>query len=142
MGPSCFSVFRVPFLNSHTDETTTSTTHSTPSGDVDKPIEQNHIDNLPDATPDHLADGLKALVEHSSSHSDVSQNIHATVLTISRIPWFDGLIPGIEKLAARYHVGNFVIVRYTNEKIFETMPIYARSVCRFFILYSLPIHIF
>jgi hypothetical protein len=29
--------------------------------------------------------------------------------------------------SAKYHTGNFVIVRDTGEKIFESMPIYARS---------------
>ena len=28
--------------------------------------------------------------------------------------------------SVKYHVGNFVIVRETGEKIFESMPIYAR----------------
>ncbi|CAG8627128.1 7911_t:CDS:10 [Ambispora leptoticha] len=34
--------------------------------------------------------------------------------------------PSIERLAAREHFGNFVIVRETGEKIWEEMPIYAR----------------
>ncbi|KAI4527552.1 hypothetical protein K525DRAFT_231850 [Schizophyllum commune Loenen D] len=36
-----------------------------------------------------------------------------------RIPW-------LERLAAKYHVGNYVIVRETGERVFEYMPLYAR----------------
>ena len=36
------------------------------------------------------------------------------------------LIPGIEQLASQYHVGNFVEMRGTGEKFFESMPIYPR----------------
>ncbi|KIK50764.1 hypothetical protein GYMLUDRAFT_182269 [Collybiopsis luxurians FD-317 M1] len=42
------------------------------------------------------------------------------------IPWIHNMIPGIENLAAQYHIGNFVVIRETGERIFESMPIYAR----------------
>ncbi|KAL1762667.1 phosphatidylserine decarboxylase-domain-containing protein, partial [Schizophyllum commune] len=35
-------------------------------------------------------------------------------------------IPWLERLAAKYHVGNYVIVRETGERVFEYMPLYAR----------------
>jgi phosphatidylserine decarboxylase len=93
---------------------------------ANKPVENIHPNNLPDANEDHLTAGLKALVNHSSKHSDVSQGIHAPMSGVMKLPWVHDLIPGIEKLAAAYHIGNFVVVRGTNERIFESMPIYAR----------------
>ena len=43
------------------------------------------------------------------------------------------LVPGIEKLAVKMHAGNFVAIRNRSkppgsDKIFESMPIYARYV--------------
>lgn len=40
--------------------------------------------------------------------------------------WITKLIPGIEKLAAEYHIGNFVALRGKNEDFFESMPLYTR----------------
>ncbi|KAJ6607469.1 phosphatidylserine decarboxylase-domain-containing protein [Mycena sp. CBHHK59/15] len=93
---------------------------------VDKPLETIHPDNLPDVTSDQMAQGLVSLVDHSQKHPDVSQGIHASSHTIFNIPWIHRLIPGIEKLAAEYHIGNFVAIRGSKEQIFEAMPIYAR----------------
>jgi len=42
------------------------------------------------------------------------------------VGWFKSLVPEIESLATHYHIGNYVLVRGTNERIFESMPIYAR----------------
>lgn len=42
------------------------------------------------------------------------------------LPLVHKLIPGIEKLASEYHVGNFVIDRTNGERFFESMPIYTR----------------
>ena len=39
-------------------------------------------------------------------------------------------VPGLEKLASDYHVGNFVSMR-TGERFFESMPIYPRCVTFF-----------
>ncbi|KIY45019.1 hypothetical protein FISHEDRAFT_67255 [Fistulina hepatica ATCC 64428] len=36
------------------------------------------------------------------------------------------MVPGLEKLAAAYHVGNFVMVREKRQLVFEFMPLYAR----------------
>ncbi|KAG6891234.1 hypothetical protein C0995_008486 [Termitomyces sp. Mi166 len=91
-----------------------------------KPTEQIHPTNLPDASPDHFASALEALVDHSTEHTDVGQGIHTPMHDLLRVPWIHKLIPGIEKLAVAYHVGNYYIVRSTGEPVFESMPIYAR----------------
>lgn len=91
-----------------------------------KPTEHIHPTNLPDASPDNLASALQALVDHSSEHADVGQGIHTPVHDLLRVPWIHKLIPGIEKLAVAYHIGNYYIVRSTRETKFESMPIYAR----------------
>ena len=91
-----------------------------------KPTEQIHPNNLPDASPDHFASALEALVDHSNEHIDVGQGIHTPMHDMLRVPWIHRLIPGIEKLAVAYHVGNYYIVRSTQEPVFESMPIYAR----------------
>ncbi|EPQ53818.1 hypothetical protein GLOTRDRAFT_78900 [Gloeophyllum trabeum ATCC 11539] len=93
---------------------------------VDKPVETIHPDNLPHANKDTLAQALSTIVEHSSKHTDVTQSIHGPMHLIPSIPWVHKLIPGIEDLANKYHVGNFVVIRGTDERIFESMPIYAR----------------
>ncbi|GAA5967625.1 hypothetical protein JCM21900_003229 [Sporobolomyces salmonicolor] len=42
-------------------------------------------------------------------------------------PWLKKLVPGIEKLAATYHLGNWVTTRGDNaQKTWESMPIYVR----------------
>ncbi|CAK5267630.1 unnamed protein product [Mycena citricolor] len=94
----------------------------------EKPIENIHPENntLPHLTSDQAAEGLVALVDHSANHTDVSQGIHASSHTIFSIPWIHKLIPGIEKLANAYHIGNFVAIRGSKDQIFEAMPIYAR----------------
>ncbi|RDB23914.1 Phosphatidylserine decarboxylase proenzyme 2 [Hypsizygus marmoreus] len=99
---------------------------ASPKNPTDKPVESIHPDNLPDAQPDHLATALTALVDHSAQHTDVGQGIHAPMHLVFKIPWIHKLIPGIEKLAVAYHIGNFVLVRETGEPIFESMPLYAR----------------
>ncbi|KAJ7115920.1 phosphatidylserine decarboxylase-domain-containing protein [Mycena epipterygia] len=99
-----------------------------PAQPIDKPLEniQPHANNLPNLTHEQAAQGLVALVDHSQKHTDVSQGIHASSHTIFSIPWIHKLIPGIEKLATEYHIGNFVALRGSKEQIFEAMPIYAR----------------
>jgi len=93
---------------------------------VDKPIEVIHPDNLPDTNQDEVSKALETLVNYSASHSDVTQGIHARMHLIPSIPSLHPLIKGIEKVAAKYHIGNYVVLRGTKDKIFESMPIYAR----------------
>ncbi|KAF7308810.1 hypothetical protein MKEN_01080600 [Mycena kentingensis (nom. inval.)] len=100
-------------------------TPTMPDPPPDKPLEKVHPSNLPGVTDEVAAKGLVALVDHSAKH-DVSTGIHASSHTIFSIPWIHKLIPGIEKLAAAYHIGNFVAIRGTKDQIFEAMPLYAR----------------
>ena len=112
---------------------------------VTKPIETIHPDNLPDASRKHAEDALEQLVDQSSSHNDLSHSIHANAhgesesalqmfsklhnqipQGIGHIPFLKKLIPGLEDLASKFHIGNYVMMRGTNEKFFESMPIYAR----------------
>ncbi|KAM5545233.1 hypothetical protein V8D89_001344 [Ganoderma adspersum] len=92
-----------------------------------RPIEKTHPDNLPDAKdPKDLVAALQKLLDKSAEEDDVRKSIHAPMHQLWHIPFIDKLIPGIEKLANQYHIGNFVVVRGTGEKIFESMPIYPR----------------
>ncbi|TFK49201.1 hypothetical protein OE88DRAFT_1662621 [Heliocybe sulcata] len=93
---------------------------------VDKPVEDIHPSNLPQSNKDTLAQALSAIVDHSSKHTDVTQNVHGPMHLIPSLPFLRKLIPGLEELANKYHVGNYVIIRGTDERIFESMPIYAR----------------
>lgn len=67
---------------------------------MDKPVETIKKDNLPDAHQDLAAKGLAGLVEHSATHTDVSQGIHASSFNLHSLPWIHHLIPGLEKLSA------------------------------------------
>lgn len=92
-----------------------------------KPVETIHPDNLPAAKdPEHVAVALEALVKHSEEHDDVKNTVHAPMHQLADLPLVHKLLPGIQDIANRYHVGNYVIVRETGERIFESMPIYPR----------------
>ena len=92
-----------------------------------RPVEKTHPDSLPDAKdPNDIVAALQKLLNKSEEEDDVRKSIHAPMHQLWHIPFIDKLIPGLEKLANQYHVGNFVIVRGTGEKIFESMPIYPR----------------
>jgi phosphatidylserine decarboxylase len=112
---------------------------------VTRPVETVHPDSLPKATHKQVAEALEKLVDQSTSHHDLNDSIHASahsesiikVLTwlrskstlslgIGHIPFLKKLIPGFEWLANKYHIGNYVAMRGTDEKFFESMPIYAR----------------
>jgi len=86
----------------------------------------NTTEPIPDATGKQAGEALEHVVEQSSSQHDVSHSIHATAHSIGHLPLLKKLVPGLENLANKYHVGNYVVVRGTNEKFFESMPIYAR----------------
>ncbi|KAI1782781.1 phosphatidylserine decarboxylase-domain-containing protein [Ganoderma leucocontextum] len=92
-----------------------------------KPVEKTHPDNLPDANdPNDIVAALQELSDKSEQEDDVRKSMHAPMHQLWTIPFIHKLIPGLEKLASQYHVGNFVIVRSTGEKIFESMPVYPR----------------
>ncbi len=92
-----------------------------------KPIEVIHPDHLPDAqSPEEIVAALEKLLQLSEEEEDVRNAMHAPMHTLYEIPLVHKLIPGLEELANKYHIGNFVLVRTTGERIFESMPIYPR----------------
>ncbi|PCH35514.1 hypothetical protein WOLCODRAFT_156209 [Wolfiporia cocos MD-104 SS10] len=93
-----------------------------------RPIQQINATNLPAHTQDPAvaAETLNKLVDHSAEHHDVRHGIHAPMHRLSELPLVHKLIPGLEKLASEYHVGNFIVNRATGQKFFESMPIYPR----------------
>lgn len=95
---------------------------------IDKPIEVIHPDNLPRAKHDHVAKALMTLVERSAKYPDVAEHLHAPMHKIQHMSWLHSLVPGIEKLAVKYHIGNYIAVRGSNETFFESMPLYVRWV--------------
>ncbi|THG94606.1 hypothetical protein EW026_g6899 [Hermanssonia centrifuga] len=99
-----------------------------PSHVSQKPVETIHPDNLPEESrhPDVVAKALHALVEHSGKHENVAASIHAPMHRLLEMPYVSKLVPGIEQLAAEYHVGNYVEMRGTGERFFESMPVYPR----------------
>ncbi|KAI0740541.1 phosphatidylserine decarboxylase-domain-containing protein [Earliella scabrosa] len=92
-----------------------------------KPIEKIQLDHLPDAKdPDDIVAALEKLLQMSEEQDDVKNAMHAPMHMLCDIPLVHKLIPGLQELANKYHIGNFVIVRETGERIFESMPIYPR----------------
>lgn len=98
-----------------------------------KPV-QNTITatNLPSHSqdPGAAAGTLDQLVNNSAEHRDVRHGIHAPMHKLAELPLVHKLIPGIERLASEYHVGNFVIDRTNGQRFFESMPIYTRYAVR------------
>jgi phosphatidylserine decarboxylase len=105
-----------------------SSLHGTNITESSKPVEVVHPDNLPASTqdPEATAAILEKLVDHSTEHDDVQQGIHAPFHRIMHLPIVQKLVPGIEDFANSYHVGNYVQIRGSDEKFFESMPIYPR----------------
>jgi phosphatidylserine decarboxylase len=93
---------------------------------VDAPVEKITPGSLPDANEQTTGDALESIVNNTAQEADVTQGIHATVRSTSKIPFIHKLVPGLENLANKYHVGNYVAIRGGDEKFFESMPIYAR----------------
>ena len=93
---------------------------------VDKPIETIHKDSIDGATPTIMGNALEAVVDQSVTHDDLGHGIHAPFHKVIGIPYLNKVVPGLEKLATKHHVGNYVAIRGTNQKFFESMPIYAR----------------
>jgi len=88
-------------------------------------------------THEHLASALEAAVDKSAQPM-TEEEIHdgavgGTALAPAtsanaRASWFSKFFPDetIDKLFVSEHMGNWVIIRQTGDRIFETMPIYAR----------------
>ena len=70
---------------------------------------------------------MSALVEHSSTQKDVRNSIHAPWHALPHLPHVAQLVPGLEKVAATHHVGNYVAIRGSDQRIFESMPLVTRS---------------
>lgn len=66
--------------------------------------------------------------QHADNRNDVTQGIHGHVhhFAPGHHLWLNKFVPQLQSLAAKYHVGNYVAIRGTNERFFESMPIYAR----------------
>ncbi|GAA5990461.1 hypothetical protein JCM10908_007382 [Rhodotorula pacifica] len=70
-----------------------------------------------------VLDGLT----HDPNEPPKDLDIHTPADAGVKHSWLKGLIPGIEKLAAGYHLGNYVLTRTDPpQKIWESMPIYVR----------------
>ncbi|KAK0203038.1 phosphatidylserine decarboxylase-domain-containing protein [Desarmillaria ectypa] len=95
---------------------------------ADKPVETDiQPESFLSTTEDNLALTLEALVDSSATNAnDVTQGVDMYTVHMFRIPWIHKLIPELERLAAEYHIGNYVMIRATGERVFESMPIYAR----------------
>lgn len=91
-----------------------------------KPVESIHPNNTPNAEPEHILKAFEALIERSTKFPNVAEHVHAPMHTVKDLSWIHELIPGIEDLVAKYHIGNFVAVRGQSERFFESMPLYAR----------------
>jgi len=66
--------------------------------------------------------------QHPDNRNDVTQGIHGHIhhFASGHHSWLNKFVPQLEALAAKYHVGNYVAIRGTNQRFFESMPIYAR----------------
>lgn len=79
--------------------------------------------------PEPVAKALYAAVDASAEHrSDVQKSIHAPMHKVPSIPLVGRFLPGLEGLASKYHIGNFVVIRGTGERFFESMPLYPRYI--------------
>ncbi|KAL4078811.1 phosphatidylserine decarboxylase-domain-containing protein [Scleroderma yunnanense] len=100
---------------------------SLPETDITKPVEEIHPKNLEGTHMDDIAHAFRQLVERShpsNGDGDITQGVHGSAH--SHLPWLHKFVPKLESLADKYHVGNFVAIRGTNQRFFESMPIYAR----------------
>ncbi|EMD32877.1 hypothetical protein CERSUDRAFT_118332 [Gelatoporia subvermispora B] len=93
-----------------------------------KPVEPVRPEHLPEGSrnPGAVASMLSALVEHSRVEKDVRNSIHAPWHALPHLPRVAALVPGLEKLAAAHHVGNYVALRGSDQRFFESMPLATR----------------
>lgn len=119
-----------------------------PAHHLHKPVEKydSPDKSLPDASHQQVADTLSALVnasDPSGPAAPADANVpgaaagdgvpdgvtaHTPIHKLSKLHALEKYIPGLENLASNYHVGNFVMMRGTGEKFFESMPLYPRCV--------------
>lgn len=100
---------------------------STGASEAYKPIEKTpDPSNIPELSADDAAKALTAIIDHSATEVDVAGSLDMHAQHLLDFSWVHRLIPGLEKLAAEYHLGNYFVIRETGERVFESMPIYAR----------------
>ncbi|KIY68378.1 hypothetical protein CYLTODRAFT_395522 [Cylindrobasidium torrendii FP15055 ss-10] len=81
--------------------------------------------SLKETDQDDLARALEALI-HATDPSSSTDSAELNSVDLRTAGWLKDLLPELERLAASYHFGNFVVTRGTGEKVFESMPLYAR----------------
>ncbi|KAF8888359.1 hypothetical protein CPB84DRAFT_1826727 [Gymnopilus junonius] len=100
------------------------------SNQVTKPIDPIRCENHPlgDVKQDAVIKAYSKLVAASADEPDVGLHIlaPAQMVDLAYFDWIHKLIPGIERIAVEYHIGNYVAIRGTNVRVFESMPLYAR----------------
>ncbi|TRM57435.1 phosphatidylserine decarboxylase-domain-containing protein [Schizophyllum amplum] len=108
-----------------------------------KPVEEIGIpEDAPDsadanAEVKEAADALVQMIDQSAAFNCAPEDGEADSMDVVAVDAlfattenYDAVqllrLPWLERIAASYHVGNFVIVRETGERVFEYMPLYAR----------------
>lgn len=82
--------------------------------------------SLKETDQDDLARALEALVHITDPSDSSTGSAELNSIDLQTAGWLKDLLPELERLAASYHFGNFVVQRGTGEKVFESMPLYAR----------------
>jgi len=90
-----------------------------------KKVESIRPKNLPKVKPDELAKAFTELVNRSMEEPHIATPMDK----VKDAAWVHKLVPGIDNLAVKYHIGNYVAIRGGSDKVFESMPLYTRSVC-------------
>ena len=92
-----------------------------------KPVETVQVEHLPATKdPNDIVATLEELLRLSEAQEDGQNTMQAPMSMVGGFPLVHKLIPELEELANEYHIGNFVIVRATGERVFESMPLYTR----------------
>ncbi|KAI0737253.1 phosphatidylserine decarboxylase-domain-containing protein [Daedaleopsis nitida] len=92
-----------------------------------KPVESIQVEHLPDVKdPEDIVAALEELLKMSKDQVDVKNGMQIPMHMVCDVPLVHRLIPGLQELASKYHIGNFVIVRATGERVFESMPLFTR----------------
>uniref|UniRef100_A0A0K3CT30 phosphatidylserine decarboxylase n=1 Tax=Rhodotorula toruloides TaxID=5286 RepID=A0A0K3CT30_RHOTO len=86
---------------------------------------------MTEAHPRELTEGDYAGALDSLTHGPDEEpkelDIHTPAEHGVKHKWLQRFVPGIEKIASEYHVGNYVMTRGDNAvKVWESMPIYVR----------------
>ncbi|GAA6056378.1 hypothetical protein JCM3770_005979 [Rhodotorula araucariae] len=94
-----------------------------------EPVLQSKLEpahDHPEATTEDYAATLDGLT-HGPDEEPKGLDIHTPAHQGVNHSWLQRFIPGVEKVAAGYHLGNYVTTRGPDAvKVWETMPIYVR----------------